>query len=93
MGRRPLRRPQGPLARTPGSSAKDRLAADRRLAGRDQNIAAGRQIDIDPAAETDQPDTLACRYASPLAHESHDPPRDQPGDQHHADLLALPGFR
>ena len=57
---KPLRRPQGPLARTlAGSSAKDRLAADRRLAGRHQNIAAGRQINIDPAAETDQPDTLA----------------------------------
>ena len=70
-----------------------RLAADRRLTGRNQNVAAGRQININPAAETDQADTLACRYASPLAHKSHDPPRDQTCDQHHADLLSCRSSR
>ena len=64
-----------------------RLAADRGLTHGD-HAGAGRQVDIDAAAEADEPDALASCHASPLAHESHDPPRDQPGDQHRADLLA-----
>ncbi len=66
-----------------------RLTADRGLADSDQHLRAFRQIDIDAAAEADQPEALAGANASPLAQESHDPPRDQPGDQHHAEPPAL----
>ena len=65
------------------------LAADRRLADFGENAGAVRQVDIDAAAEADQPDALASGHASPLAYESHDPPRDQPGDQHEPGFLAL----
>src|SRR5680860_1367272 len=63
-----------------------RLGANRCLPNRGQELGVGRKIKVNPAAEADQADALALLHASPLAHESHDPPRHQPGDQHHADL-------
>ena len=49
---------------------------DRNLADLNQRHGRVRQIDIGPAAETDQPDTLARLYAIPLFDECHDAARD-----------------
>src|SRR5205807_2257607 len=60
--------------------AEDRLAGDRPLAEQHARRDALGQIDVDPAAEADEPDALPRLDLIAFADERHDPPRDQPGD-------------
>src|SRR5208283_1915541 len=51
----------------------------------DQYARAGRQVDIDARAETDEPEAFADAEALALLDEGHDAPRDHPGDLHYAE--------
>ena len=67
---------------------QDGLAADGALADRNQGSRAGRQIDVDAAAEPDQAEPLADADVLALAYEGHDAPGNEAGDLHDGDLLA-----
>ena len=64
---------------------QDRLAGDDRLPEQHFRIGPCGQVDVDPAAEADQPDPLAGRDDVARLDERHDPPRHQPGDLGEAD--------
>ncbi len=82
-----LRHPGG----DPGTTAPrdDRLTSDAALAGQHFAAVAGGQIDVDAAAEADQPDALPGDDALAGIDETDDPPRDQPGDLGEADAGAV----
>src|SRR3989344_1696039 len=67
----------------------DGFARQRALAEQDLRRRARGQIDVDAAAESDQPDPLAGRDILPHADERQDAPRHQPGDLGKADAYPV----
>src|SRR5687768_5626780 len=64
-----------------------RLAGNRALAQQDLRGGALRQIDVDAAAEADQPDALAGDDPVAFADPGNDAPRDEAGNLGEGDLL------
>src|SRR5260370_26969637 len=90
--RRAAALPASPIGRRPlpaTALGTDRFARNGDLALADPELGVVRQVDVDPRAEADYADTLPGGDRVALAHERHDPPRDQSRDLHHAD--APPG--
>src|SRR5260221_13700826 len=65
-----------------------RLAADHSLPGDRQRHPAGREIDIGPAAETYDPETLPGNDLLALAQIADDAPCNEPGDLDDGDVAA-----
>jgi len=68
---------------------KNRLAGNRGLTDRNERHRALRQIHVKAAAEADNAEAFACREVVPFLHIAHDAARDETGNLHHHDILAI----
>src|ERR1700730_14302685 len=83
--------PEGAMRVAGGKVGNDRFTRDRGLSLGDERPRAFGQVDVHARAEADHADALAGADARALAHETHNPARDQPRDLHHADASPVSG--
>ena len=76
-----------PSAPSTPEFGEDRFARFDDLTGARENLHSVRQIDVDPAAETDYAKTIAPAYGLSFLHVTHDPPRHEPGDLYDPNVL------